>query len=165
MFWLIYMHVILCTWKPLYVHVTCMLVTMHAICQALLLHHDNSPAYNKYPEHPAVLGQEKHRFAETTTLFTWPCSMWLFSFPQAQGDHSIEAWQRRMEKCIILGITLKVKPCNLLFGLEINCLWHQSHCFSDTPPMLQEMQCVFHSNFLPPCCIIFGLLKYVLSGS
>ena len=30
------------------------------------------------------------------------------------------------------GITLKVKPCKLLLGLETNCLWHQSRYFSDS---------------------------------
>ena len=35
MFWLIYMHVILCTWKPLSMHIAWTLVTVHAICWAL----------------------------------------------------------------------------------------------------------------------------------
>ena len=33
--WLIYMHIILCMQKPLYMHITCMLVSVHAICRAL----------------------------------------------------------------------------------------------------------------------------------
>ena len=32
-------------------------------------------------EHLAVLGREEHRRVGTTSLFTWPCSMWPFSFP------------------------------------------------------------------------------------
>ena len=31
-FWLIYMHLISCMWKPPSVHITCMLVTLHIIC-------------------------------------------------------------------------------------------------------------------------------------
>ena len=30
-------------------------------------------------------------------------------------------------------VTLKEKPCSLLLGIEINCLWHQSRYFSDIP--------------------------------
>ena len=37
MFWLIYVHVISCTQKPLCMHVLCTLVTVHAICWALIL--------------------------------------------------------------------------------------------------------------------------------
>ena len=36
-FWLIYMHIILCVWKPLCVHVLRTLVTVRAICWALLI--------------------------------------------------------------------------------------------------------------------------------
>ena len=45
MFWLIYVHVILCTWKLLYVHVVYTLVTMHAICQALCV--DGTTLYSR----------------------------------------------------------------------------------------------------------------------
>ena len=31
--------------------------------------------------------------------------------------------------------------------------------------MLQNIQSVFDSNFIVPCFILLGLLKYVLSGS
>ena len=34
-FWLIYVHVISCMWKPLRVHVVCMLITVCTICRAL----------------------------------------------------------------------------------------------------------------------------------
>ena len=47
------------------------------------------------PEHPAVPGREEHHRAGTTSLFTWPCSVWLFSFPQAQGDHQGDPFWRR----------------------------------------------------------------------
>ena len=57
--------------------------------------------------------------------------MELRGIPEESFLQCIDMWQR-MEKCIRLtGITLKVKPCKLLFGLEINCLWHQSRYFSD----------------------------------
>ena len=36
MFWLICVHVISCTWKPLWVQVACTLVTVRAICRALI---------------------------------------------------------------------------------------------------------------------------------
>ena len=36
-FWVIYMHVISRMHKPLYMHVACILITVHAICQALCL--------------------------------------------------------------------------------------------------------------------------------
>ena len=83
-----------------------------------------------------------------------------FSFPQAQGDHQGDLFWRcgdHQEVCIegtqedprtiflamhrsmaekdrnySRGITLKEKPCSLLFGIERNCLWHQSGHFSDT---------------------------------
>ena len=47
----------------------------------------------------------------------------LRGIPEESFQQCIEARQRRMEKCTRLkGITLKMKPCKLLFGLEINCL-------------------------------------------
>ena len=47
------------------------------------------------PEHPVVPGREEHRRTGTTSLFTWSCSVWLFSFPQAQGDYEGDSfWSR-----------------------------------------------------------------------
>ena len=51
--------------------------------------------------------------------------MELSGIPEESFQQCIEVWQRRMEKCIRLEgdyITLKGKPCSLLFGIEINYL-------------------------------------------
>ena len=46
----------------------------------------------------------------------------------------IEVWQRRMESTLELrGIVLKGKLCSLFFGIEMNCLWHPSRHFLETP--------------------------------
>ena len=47
------------------------------------------------PQHPAVPGREEHRRTGTASLFTWSCSVRLFSFPQAQGDHQGDPFWRR----------------------------------------------------------------------
>ena len=47
------------------------------------------------PQHPAVPGREEHRRTGTTSLFTRSCSVWFFSFPQAQGDHQGDPFWRR----------------------------------------------------------------------
>ena len=47
------------------------------------------------PEHPAVLGREENCHTGTIFLFTWSCSVWLFSFPQAQGGYQGDLFWRR----------------------------------------------------------------------
>ena len=37
----------------------------------------------QHPEYQAVSGQEDYCHIRTTSLFTWSCFVWLFSFPQA----------------------------------------------------------------------------------
>ena len=42
---------------------------------------------NGFDGHPAVSDREEHRQTETTSLFTWSCPVWLFSFLQVHRDH------------------------------------------------------------------------------
>ena len=93
-------------------------------------------------EHSAV---PQHRYSGSNSLFIWSCSMWRFSFPQAQGDHQgdpvwrrgsywevhnngVEGYPRRiLQKCIEAsqrrmwkGFTLKRKIYSFLLRIEIN---------------------------------------------
>ena len=67
-FWLIYVHVISCTQKPLCVHVACTLVTMRAICRALMKvwsHHSIIPF--KVIWKPRPVGNEVKNLADAAS--------------------------------------------------------------------------------------------------
>ena len=72
-FWLIYVHIILCTQKPLCVHVQCALVMVHEICRALYVFF-----YHMTPGRPVFIWCSK---------FAWKIIL-LFS----EGINIIWAW-------------------------------------------------------------------------
>ena len=133
-----------------------------------LPHHDNAPAHNalnireflaknniavlEQPPYspdlapcdfvlfPKLKGATKEHVFLTYKPSKWPCRRSSGTIPEGSFQECMEAWQRRMEKCVrSQGTTSKATCCSLQFVFGINDLCAQSRCFSNKPRISRKL--------------------------
>ena len=68
----------------------------------------------------------------------------LKGIPEESFQQHIEVWEKALDS---REITLKEKSCSLLFGIEINCLWHQPCYFSDVSCIIVQVKRVVRATW------------------
>ena len=111
---------------------------------------------------PMVKGIIKGTYSESTEVIKMVVTMELSGIPEESFWQSIETPQWRCERPLYSRETpLKWILCRLSFVIEINCLWHPSRYFSNTPFIFWNKHLILYRHVIRNLCVILKTAVYL----